>query len=108
MSKPQLLKMPLFLFRCIKLLGRSIEENFITIEISQSLKTARTFAEKTDQPENGPAKKEELKIKMPGFVNPENRKEEGYFTQKAKKQLEELKRKINTQQSLTNPEKKES
>jgi hypothetical protein len=34
-----------------------------------------------------------MKIKLPGFSHPETMKEEGYFTQKAKKQLEELKRK---------------
>lgn len=73
------------------------------------IKHQRAFAEKGDKPsepgKEEPAKDEEVTVKMPGFIHPETINEEGYFTQKAKQQLEELKRKTD-KPALTNPEKK--
>lgn len=67
------------------------------------MKQKRNFAEKGKDKE--PAKEEQMTVKMPGFVHPENTKEEGYFTQKAKQQLEELKKKPE-QPPVDNPERK--
>lgn len=67
------------------------------------MKQKRSYAEKGK--DKDPAKEADMVMKMPGFVHPENIKEEGYFTQKAKKQLEELKRKPE-EPPVANPERK--
>ncbi|KAJ0172632.1 hypothetical protein K1T71_011771 [Dendrolimus kikuchii] len=65
----------------------------------------RPYAKETDKSKL-PGKEDLVTLKMPGFVHPENIHEEGYFTQKAKKELEELKKKLE-KPSLDNPEKKD-
>lgn len=62
----------------------------------------RAFAEKGDTPKVEVPKEERETLKMPGLVHPETINEEGYFTQKAKQQLNELKNKP----ALANPIKK--
>lgn len=42
-----------------------------------------------------PSRQEQVDtVKMPGFVDPQTMHEEGYFTQKAKQQIEELKKRL--------------
>lgn len=74
----------------------------LTGRLTPKFKQTRRFLEKG--PDKG-AKEEESSLKMPGFAHPEDIQEEGYFTQKAKKQLEELKRKKEPP-TVENPEKK--
>lgn len=67
--------------------------------------SSRSYSGKGKEPSKRSGKTEEVKINMPGFVSPENINEEGYFTQKAKEQLEELKKRLE-KPKLTNPEKR--
>ncbi|KAL0829882.1 hypothetical protein ABMA28_003361 [Loxostege sticticalis] len=69
------------------------------------MRQKRNFAKKDKDPQ-GPTKEEQMTINMPGFVHPETMKEEGYFTQKAKKQIEELKRKAEDPTTVQSPERK--
>lgn len=52
------------------------------------------------------AKEEKEEEHMPGFVHPDTMNEAGYFTQKAKQQIEELKKK-KEKPSLRHPERKD-
>ncbi|CAH0719156.1 unnamed protein product, partial [Brenthis ino] len=51
----------------------------------------RRYTKRSDSKE--PSKKEQIdSVKMPGFVHPQTMHEEGHFAQKAKQQIEELKK----------------
>ncbi|CAH2087926.1 unnamed protein product [Euphydryas editha] len=61
----------------------------------------------TDGPGKKPPKEEQIdSLKMPGFVHPQIMHEEGHFTQKAKQQIEELKKRLD-KPTIENSEKKE-
>lgn len=72
----------------------------------ENLSGFRFYARKGKKSSETP-KKEEIAVKMPGFVNPENKNEEGYFTEQTKQQIRDLKNKVIKKSSVTNPEKKE-
>lgn len=55
----------------------------------------RNYVEKGDKHHHKGhrAREEKEHVQMPGFVHPDTLNEEGYFTQKAKQQIEEFKKK---------------
>lgn len=70
--------------------------------INGELVPSRSYVDKRD---SKPAKEEKADLKMPGFVQPDSINEEGYFTQKAKQQLEELRRRV-AKEKIAPPETK--
>lgn len=58
-----------------------------------NIKICRCYTKRSDTKE--PSKEEQIdSVKMPGFVHPQTMHEEGYFAQKAKQQIEELKKRL--------------
>lgn len=72
-----------------------------------SLRFSENIRLYTEGPGKKPPKEEQIEsVKMPGFVHPQIMHEEGYFTQKAKQQIEELKKRVD-KPTIENTEKKE-
>lgn len=73
----------------------------------ESLKFSDKIRLYTEGPGKKPPREEQIdSVKMPGFVHPQIMHEEGYFTQKAKQQIEELKKRVD-KPTIENTEKKE-
>ncbi|XP_073954492.1 uncharacterized protein isoform X2 [Choristoneura fumiferana] len=90
----------------------SVNNNFGYLAIIRGhmvplIHNAKSYTEKHEGPEKDKGRVEQIdKIHMPGFVHPENKNEEGYFTQIARQQLEELKKKME-KPKVDNTEKKD-
>lgn len=86
------------------ILNRNYEKGCLVLR--KTLKFSEKIRLYTEGPGKKPPREEQIdSVKMPGFVHPQIMHEEGYFTQKAKQQIEELKKRVD-KPTIENTEKK--